>query len=208
MRCLLWRSPTRFSYPHAHLNHPPPPCPAFSGAPPPVSPPPTPTSTPPGPPPTVVPPGPTPTLPPGVDGIELVNVSSHVVRLGEQFYPSVTIRRTSGYLDHARGDHLHAIPEDASNTLGSWPVQEVKSYVGTGGTYTFDVNNDSSFVMTAPSVPGQYQSVWQMRVGGNHIGPQAIIRITVQSDPIIPTPTPLPINCNDPPEGVTLYEFT
>jgi len=186
----------------------PPTCAAFSGDPPPVSPTPTPTSTTPGPTPTVVPPGPTPTLPPGVDGIELVNVSSHVVRPGEQFYPSVTIRRTSGYLDHARGDHLHAIPEDASNTLGSWPVQEVKSYVGTGGTYTFDVNNDSSFVMTAPSVPGQYQSVWQMRVGGNHIGPQAIIRITVQSDPIIPTPTPLPVDCNNPPEGITLYEFT
>jgi len=169
---------------------------------------PTPSPPPPGPTPTPAPPGPAPTLPPGVDGIELVSVSSHVVRPGEQFYPSITIRRTSGYLDHARGDHLHAIPEDTSNTFGPWPVQEVKSYVGTGATYTFDVNNGPSFVMTAPSTPGQYQSVWQMRVGGIHIGPQAIIRITVQSDPIIPTPTPLPINCNDPPDGITLYEFT
>ncbi len=170
------------------------------------SPTPTPTPPTPGPTPTPTPPGPTPTLPPGVDGIELVSVSSHVVRPGEQFYPSVTIRRTSGYLDQAA--HLHAMPEDDSNAFKAYPVQLVKRYVGTGGTYTFDVNNDSSFVMTAPSTPGQYQSVWQMRVGGNHIGPQAIIRITVQSDPIIPTPTPVPINCNDPPDGITLYEFT
>ncbi len=141
------------------------------------------------------PPGPTPpppTPPPSQNGIELVSVSSHTVRPGEQFNPSVTIRMSSGYLDPSRGDHLHATPESSTNTYGAWPVQPVKTYVPTGGMYTFDVNNDSSFKMTAPTTAGQYQSVWQMRVGGIHIGPQAIIQINVQPNP--------------PSDGVALYE--
>ena len=160
-----------------------------------------------GPTPTPLPAQPTATLPPPSGGIEIVSVSSHVVKPGEQFNPSITIRHLSGELV-ANRDHLHAIPEDASNTFGAWPVQPLLSNVPIGGTYTFDVNNDTGFRMTAPSTPGQYQSVWQMRVNGNHVGPQAIIHITVQSDPIIPNPTPLPIDCNNPPDGITLYEFT
>ena len=114
------------------------------------------------------------------NGIEVVSVSSHTVQPGEKFNPSVTIRVSSGYLDAARGDHLHATPEDQSNTMGAWPVQAVKSYVGAGATYTFNTANDPGFQMTAPTTPGIYQSIWQMRVGGNHLGPQAIININVQ----------------------------
>ena len=160
-----------------------------------------------GPSPTPVPTQPTPTLPPPSDGIQIVSVSSHVVRPGEQFNPSITIKHISGELV-ANRDHLHAIPEDNSNIFGAWPVQPLKSNVPIGGTYTFDINNDSSFRMTAPTTPGQYQSIWQMRVNGVHVGPQAVINITVQSDPIsTPLPTPT-IDCNNPPDGITLYEFT
>ncbi|MBK9924259.1 MAG: carboxypeptidase regulatory-like domain-containing protein [Anaerolineales bacterium] len=133
--------------------------------------------------------------PPAQNGIELVSVSNHNVQPGEKFNPSVTIRVTSGYLDPARGDHLHATPEDQSNTLGAWPVQAVKSYVGTGQTYTFNVSNDAGFQMTAPNSPGNYQVVWQLRVGGNHIGPQAIIHISVGMPNRAPSsPTPLAPN--------------
>ena len=157
--------------------------------------------------PTPAPTQPTPTLPPPSDGIEIISVSSHVVRPGEQFNPSITIKHVSGELV-ANRDHLHAVPEDASNLFGAGPVQPLKSNVPIGGTYTFDVNNDSGFRMTAPSTPGQYQSVWQMRVNGVHVGPQAVINIIVQSDPIVTPPPPPPIDCNNPPEGITLYEFT
>ncbi len=129
---------------------------------------------PPPPPPTTVP-------PPSSDGIQIVSVSNHTVNPGEQFNPSVTIRIISGNLLASRGDHIHAMPEDTTNTLGAEPVQAVKSNVNAGGTYTFDVNNDARFRMTAPSTPGNYVSRWQLRVGGNHIGPVIEIPVTVRS---------------------------
>lgn len=143
---------------------------------------------------TTPPSSPTTPSPTGQDGLEVVSVSSHTVQPNEQFNPSVTIRVTSGYLSplSGRGDHLHATPEDNSNKFGAYPVQAVKSYVGTGGVYTFDVNNDPSFRMTAPSSPGDYQSVWQMRIGGNHVGPQIVFHIKVVSAP----------------EGIVLYPDT
>lgn len=119
------------------------------------------------------------TPPPSGTSIEVLSSSSHTVQPGEKFNPSITVRVGSGTLDPSRGDHLHSIPEDQSNTLGAWPVQPIRSYVTSGGTYTFDVGNDSGFQMTAPSTPGTYQSVWQIRVNGNHIGDQAVIRVTV-----------------------------
>jgi hypothetical protein len=125
-------------------------------------------------------PVPMPTSIPSSNGIEIVSVSSHTVQSGEQFSPSVTIKVTSGQLDPAQGHHLHATPEDHGNIFGAWPVQPLKRVVSAGQTYTFDVANDSGFRMTAPSTPGTYRSVWQMRVGGNHIGPQAIIQVNVQ----------------------------
>ena len=146
-----------------------------------IAPPPPPNPTP-TPPPTVEP-------PPSSDGIQIVSVSSHQVSPGAQINPSVTIRVTSGQLLVSRGDHLHAIPEDTTNTFGAWPVQAVKSNVSTGGTYTFDVNNDSGFRMTAPNTPGSYVSRWQLRVGGNHIGPVVEIPITVQTATPPPTPS-------------------
>jgi hypothetical protein len=101
----------------------------------------------------------------------------------------VTLRVNSGQLLVSRGDHLHAIPEDTTNTFGAWPVQAVKSNVATGGTYTFDVNNDTGFRMTAPNTPGNYVSRWQLRVGGDHIGPVVEIPITVQTSAPPPTPS-------------------
>lgn len=145
--------------------------------------------------PTVTPTPPPSTTPTSQDGIEIISVSSHTVQPGVEIHPSVTIRLTSGSLSVARGDHLHATPEDQSNTFGAWPVQAVKHNVGTGGTYTFDINNDSGFKMTAPNSTGQYTSVWRMRIGGNHIGPEIRIPITVQTQPSIP-------------DGVILYDGT
>lgn len=111
-----------------------------------------------------------------INGIQLTGNYTYNVQPGEKFNISAGIHLASGSLDPARGDHLHATPEDQSNTFGAYPVQAVKTYVNAGQDYTF---NDPSFQMTAPSTPGSYQSVWQMRVGGNHIGPQVIIRINV-----------------------------
>lgn len=137
------------------------------------------------------PPTPPPTTPPppSSDGIEIVSVSNHMVSPGAQINPSVTIRVNSGQLLVSRGDHLHAVPEDTTNTFGAWPVQAVKSNVATGGTYTFDVNNDTGFRMTAPNTPGNYVSRWQLRVGGNHIGPVVEIPVTVQTAAPPPTPS-------------------
>lgn len=134
-------------------------------------------------------PPPTSAPPPSSNGIEIVSVSNHNVQPGQQFNPSVTIRVQSGQLLVSRGDHLHAIPEDTTNTLGAWPVQAVKSNINAGGTYTFDVNNDSAFRMTAPSTPGNYVSRWQLRVGGNHIGPVIEIPITVGGATTPPRPS-------------------
>jgi hypothetical protein len=124
------------------------------------------------------------------NGIALVNVPSVTVKPGQKFTASVTIQVTSGMLV-ANQDHLHATPEDASNTFGTYPngaypQQVVKTNVYPGQQYTF--NDPSSFTMTAPNQTGTYYSVWQMRVGGNHIGPQAIIKVVVQQDPSTPQP--------------------
>lgn len=123
--------------------------------------------------------------PPPVNGnsIEIISVSSHTVQPGEQFNPSIKFKVASGKFDIAKGDHLHATPEDNGNTFGAYPVQPVRTVVNSGQTYTFDSNNDSSFRMTAPTQPGIYRSVWQMRVGGVYIGPKVVIQITVQQAP-------------------------
>ena len=121
-----------------------------------------------------------PPTPPPADGIEVLNISSHTVQPGEEFTPSVTIRVTSGYLDPTRGDHLHATPEDNGNVFGAWPVQGFSRRINTGETWTWNASTTTQFKMRAPDSEGLYQSVWQLRVGGNHIGPQIRIPITVR----------------------------
>lgn len=137
--------------------------------------------------PTPIPP-PTSVPPPSGTAIDLISTSSHTVQPGQRFNPSVTIRLNSGQLLPSRGDHLHAVPEDASNTLSAWPVQAVKRIVNPGEIYTFDTTNDPAFQMTAPSTPGIYRSRWQMRVGGNYVGPIAEIVVNVQNAPPLPPP--------------------
>lgn len=151
-----------------------------------ILPPATPTPTSPATPTRVLPPTSVP--PPSGNGIELVSAPAQNVQPGQQFNPSVTIRVKSGQLLVSRGDHLHAIPEDTTNTFGAWPVQAVKHNISAVGEYTFDVNNDSGFRMTAPTTPGTYVSRWQLRMGGNHIGPVIEIPITVGS--VAPPPRP------------------
>jgi hypothetical protein len=136
------------------------------------------------------------TQPPPVssaNGIELTSVSRHILSPGQSFNPSVTVRVLSGQLLQSRGDHLHAVPDDSSNVLGAYPVQPVKATVGANGSYTFDTNNDAGFRMIAPSTPGTYYSTWQLRVGGQYIGPRAVIEVVVQAQPQLP-------------EGVTFYK--
>jgi len=116
-------------------------------------------------------------------GVELVSNSSHIVRPGQEFDPFVTVRVTSGQLDPTRGDHLHALPEGTSNTLGAWPVQPVNYAVDVGQTYVFNTSNDISFRMTAPDADGDYESVWCVRAGGDQIGPAIAIPITVDGTP-------------------------
>lgn len=128
--------------------------------------------------------------PPDSNSIKIVSVSSHNVQPGQQFNPSVKIQLESGQLlpPSQRGDHLHAIPEDTTNTFGARPVQVVRYVVNAGGEYTFDINNEPEFRMTAPNTPGTYISRWQMRVGGNYIGPVIEIPITVGS--VVSPPRP------------------
>lgn len=112
--------------------------------------------------------------------VELVNASDHIVKPNEQFDPSITVRVTSGSLEPSRGDHLRDI---GGLTFGAWPVQPVNQVVNSGQTYTFDVNNDPSFRMTAPPSEGTWQSWWRMRVGGEDIGPAIAIDIMVDGTP-------------------------
>ena len=149
---------------------------------------PTPTPRPTQPPNPTATPLPTQPPPPSESSIQIVSVSSHTVNPGESFNPSVTMQILSGQLLLSRGDHLHAVPEETTNTLGAWPVQSVRRAVNAGETYTFDVANDAGFRMTAPSSPGTYTSRWQLRVAGNHIGPVVEIPVTVRS--VAPPPSP------------------
>jgi len=125
------------------------------------------------------------TLPPPADGIELVSVSSHVVRPGEQFLPSVTIKITSGRVVGypTGGDHLHAYPEGHENDLYAHVVQPITGTLRPGNVYTFDVQNNGGFRMIGPMAEGTYKSVWRMRVGGQHIGPLVEIPVTVSNNP-------------------------
>lgn len=124
---------------------------------------------------------PTPYVPPGViDGFRLVSVSSPTVLKGESFGVNVTYAIVSGSLLQSRGDHLHATPEDNSNSFGAWPVQGVTGSHYSGETYTF------SFNLTAPEQTGSYESHWRLRIGGNHVGPEAVVRFTVQEQPPAP----------------------
>ena len=121
-------------------------------------------------------PTPTPTPPPGViDGLRLISISNPTVLKGQTFGVSVTYEIVSGSLIKNNGDHLHALNE--SNTFGAWPVQELSGNYYAGQRVTF------SFNMIAPNSNGTYESDWQMRVGGNHIGPVAAFRFTVQDEP-------------------------
>ena len=153
-----------------------------------TQPPPTSTPRPTQPPNPTATPLPTQPPPPNGSSIEIVSVSSHTVNPGESFNPAVTMRILSGQLLLSRGDHLHAVPEETTNTLGAWPVQSVRRAVNAGETYTFDVANDAGFRMTAPGSPGTYTSRWQLRVAGNHIGPVVEIPVTVRS--VAPPPSP------------------
>lgn len=153
-----------------------------------TQPPPTSTPRPTQPPNPTATPLPTQPPPPNGSSIEIVSVSSHTVNPGESFNPAVTMRILSGQLLLSRGDHLHAVPEETTNTLGAWPVQSVRRAVNAGETYTFDVANDAGFRMTAPGSPGTYTSRWQLRVAGNHIGP--VVEIPVEVRSVAPPPSP------------------
>jgi hypothetical protein len=94
---------------------------------------------------------PTPVPPPSSsDGIEIVNVSTHNVRPGEQFTPSITIKVISGSIN-AGSDFLKATPDTDSNKLGAYPNQGLTHNVYAGQSYTFDATTLSQFKMTAPS---------------------------------------------------------
>jgi len=123
------------------------------------------------------PPTETPTPPGTIDGFKLISVSSPTVQKGETFPVSITYEVVSGQLLQSRGDHLFGFDP----TYGAWPVQAVSGTVNPGQQVTFMFN------LTAPQQTGTFESKWQLRVGGNLVGPQAIVRFAVQDTSPPPT---------------------
>jgi uncharacterized protein YneR len=102
--------------------------------------------------------------------------STHYVRPGVSVDPTVRVRVTAGYLDGGRGDTLTFVGGAA---LGASTAQPLYGTVNEGSTYTFDVVNNSTFRMTAPSAEGTYDSRWRVKAAGNLIGPEATVRVVV-----------------------------
>ena len=116
--------------------------------------------------------------------------------------------------------HLHSISYtfNGSNSIldsldsqryGAWQFQPLAGTVGPG--QDFDFNRADLFTMVSPSSPGTYQVRWQMRVGGNPIGPVSTVTLNVGSGP--PTATPIPagswhvqIYSNESLSGSTCYD--
>jgi thermitase len=123
-------------------------------------------------------PPPNPTPPPGtIDGLKLISVSSPTVQKGQTFSVSIKYEVVSGQLLQSRGDHLFGFDP----TYGAWPVQAVNGTINPGQQVTFTFN------LTAPQQTGTFESKWQLKVGGNLVGPQAIIRFAVQDTSPPPT---------------------
>lgn len=140
---------------------------------------------------------PPPTSEPVVDGIQVVSVSALRGSPGQKVCATVVLKAVSRTFDPARGDHLHAVPEGAQ-ALGAWPVQAVKSFVGVGGTYTF---NDPSFCFTVPN-SNSTVSNWRMRIGGAHVGPTIAIGINAGTAPS-PDASPPSLSITGGPTGCT-----
>jgi PKD repeat protein len=71
---------------------------------------------------------------------------------------------------------------------GAYQFQPLGSNVSPGQTYTF--NRADMFMMTSPSQPGTYTVRWQMKVGGNFMGPISTVTLIVGQGS--PTPTAVP----------------
>jgi len=108
--------------------------------------------------------------------VSIEYVSNHTVQPGQVFSPTITVRVNSGELDPARGDQLR---NTDGNTFGAGPVQPIHNQVPAGSTYTFDVDNDPSFAMTAPTGEGSYNNTWRVWADGGYASNDAVIYITV-----------------------------
>lgn len=106
--------------------------------------------------------------------------STHYARPGSTVSPAVRVRVTAGYLQGSREDSLILV---GGSSLGAASSQPVYGTVNEGSTYTFDVANNSSFRMTAPSGEGTYDSRWRVKAAGNLIGPEATVRVVVDDTP-------------------------
>ncbi len=124
--------------------------------------------------------------------------STHYAKPGAAVNPAVRVRVTAGYLQGSRGDNLSLV---GGSSLGAATTQPVYGTVNEGSTYTFDVVNSSSFRMTAPSAEGTYESRWRVRAAGNLVGPEATVRVVVDS-------TPPTIAIQNPAQGAYLNAST
>ena len=75
------------------------------------------------------------------------------------------------------GDHLFG----SDPTYGAYPVQSINTTINPGQQVTFNFN------LTAPQETGSFESKWQLKVGGNLVGPQATVRFAVQDASPPPT---------------------
>lgn len=128
----------------------------------------------------------TPTTPPQATNTPNPNGSFTLISPSYNLQPnqsvqvSVRLHSNSYTFLESRGDHLYGY----DNTYGAWPVQSIRGTVGPGQDFDF------TFTMTSPGSSGTYQSHWQMKVGGNQIGPVSTVTLNVGSGP--PTATPIP----------------
>ena len=108
--------------------------------------------------------------------VAIEHASTHYVKPGDVVAPVVRVNVTAGSLDGSRGDALLHV---AGDRLGAASPQPVYGAVATGAQYTFDVANNATFRMTAPTSEGVYDSLWRVRANGALVGDPATVRVIV-----------------------------
>lgn len=115
--------------------------------------------------------------------VAIEHASTHYVKPGDVVAPVVRVNVTAGSLDGGRGDALLHV---AGDRLGAASPQPIYGAVATGARYTFDVANNATFRMTAPTSEGSYSSLWRVRANGVLVGDPATVRVTVDgTSPLI-----------------------
>ena len=112
--------------------------------------------------------------------VAIAHASTHYVKPGDVVAPVVRVNVTAGSLDGGRGDALLHVAGDRLSAVSPQPIYGT---VQTGAQYTFDVANNTTFRMTAPTSEGVYESLWRVRADGVLVGDPATVRVIVDGAP-------------------------